>query len=241
MYFETAAKEGPCRRSLMLHYETPTLLRHGDVWIFHFPSWRQVTIRGPRNNVWVTYSNTFRRRVDSEHHDLLNHFRRDANPTWTTRRHTCKPRPSVRVRTRGLSDINKTRAPRVEAALTADVNERDQLTDRLATSQKSLEVDTLLYIQKATFSQETLPHWHLILAASSCIFTILLVLYLSLRSKLHCSTSCCLRTNKSPEDATPQSSTSPAPTSDHRQPPFIQTNVATSLRYVCTAMQKLDS
>jgi len=38
---------------------------------------------------------------------------------------------------------------------------------------------------------------------------------LSLRSKLQCFTPCCLHTNKSPEDATPQSSTSPAPKSEH--------------------------
>ena len=34
--------------------ETPTLLRHGEVWIYHFPSQRQVTTRCPRDNVWVT-------------------------------------------------------------------------------------------------------------------------------------------------------------------------------------------
>ena len=45
LYFQSATKYGPCGRSLMLHYETPTLLRHEEVWIYHFPSWCQVTIR----------------------------------------------------------------------------------------------------------------------------------------------------------------------------------------------------
>jgi hypothetical protein len=54
LYFQTTTKDGPCKRSLMLHYETPTLLRHREVWIYHFPSQRQVTIRCPRDNVWVT-------------------------------------------------------------------------------------------------------------------------------------------------------------------------------------------
>jgi len=54
LYFQTATKEGPCRRSLLLHYETPTFLRHREVWIYHFPSQRQVTIICPRNHVWVT-------------------------------------------------------------------------------------------------------------------------------------------------------------------------------------------
>jgi len=58
LYFQTITKDGPCKRSLMLHYETPTLLRHGEVWIYHFPSKRQVTIRCPRDNVWVTHTRT---------------------------------------------------------------------------------------------------------------------------------------------------------------------------------------
>jgi hypothetical protein len=40
---------------------------------------------------------------------------------------------------------------RVEAALTAEVNEVDQLKDRLVTAQKSLDVDTLIHIRKTTF------------------------------------------------------------------------------------------
>jgi len=51
LYFQTETKEGPCRRSLMLHHETPTLLRHGELWIYHLPSQRQMTIGCPRNHV----------------------------------------------------------------------------------------------------------------------------------------------------------------------------------------------
>jgi hypothetical protein len=54
LYFQTTTKDGPCKRSLMLHSETPTLLRHGEMWIYHFLSQHQVTIRCPRDNVWVT-------------------------------------------------------------------------------------------------------------------------------------------------------------------------------------------
>jgi hypothetical protein len=56
---------------------------------------------------------------------------------------------------------------RVEAALTSEANELDQLKDRLATAQKSLDVD----IQKTTLQQETRPQWHLILATVSCILS----------------------------------------------------------------------
>jgi len=47
LYFQTPAKDGLCKRSLMVHYRKPTLLRHGEVWVFHFPSQGQVSIRCP--------------------------------------------------------------------------------------------------------------------------------------------------------------------------------------------------
>ena len=56
LYFQTTTKDGPCKSSLMLHYEAPTLLRHGDVWLFHFPSRRQLTVRCPRDNTWETHT-----------------------------------------------------------------------------------------------------------------------------------------------------------------------------------------
>jgi len=161
----------------MLHYETPTLLRHGEVWIYHFPSRRQVTIRCRQDNVWV-------------------------------------------IHTRTLSG-----AGLIHNATTCSVTSGEMRTLQNYTAshmlistprpQKSFDLDTLIHILKTTFPQETMPHWHLIIAAVSCTFTILLVFYFSLRSKLQCSTSCCLRTNKSPEDATPQSSTHPVPVPEH--------------------------
>jgi len=122
--------------------------------------------------------------------------------------------PSVYV-PENFSILSRHELPRIEAVLTPEVNDQDQLKDCLATAHKSLDVDTLVHIQKTTFPQGTLPHWHLILAAVSCTFTGPLVLYVALRSKLQCSMSYCLRTGTSPEDATPRCPIHPAPASEH--------------------------
>ena len=58
LYFQTPSKHGLCNRSLMVCHREPILLRHEEVWVFHFPSQRQVNIRCPRNNVWVTRTRT---------------------------------------------------------------------------------------------------------------------------------------------------------------------------------------
>jgi hypothetical protein len=89
--------------------------------------------------------------------------------------------------------------PRVEGALASEVNELDQLKDHLAVAKKSLDVDTLVHIQKTTLQQEAQPHWHLIIAAVSCMLTILLAIGIFLRPKLQCATSCRSRTVESTE------------------------------------------
>jgi hypothetical protein len=101
--------------------------------------------------------------------------------------------------------------PRVEAALAMEVNELDRLKDHLAVAQKSLDVDTLVHIQKTTLQQEAQPHWHLIITTVSCVLTILLVIGVLLRSKFRCATSCRSSTVESTENGTPQSSTHPVP------------------------------
>jgi hypothetical protein len=83
--------------------------------------------------------------------------------------------PSVYVRN-SFPILSRHELPCVEAALTSEVNELDQLKDRLATAQKYFDVNTLMHIQKTTLQRETRPHCHLILAAVSCTLTILLAL-----------------------------------------------------------------
>ena len=153
----------------MVHYQKPTLLRHGKVWVYHFPSHRQVTIRCPRDNVWVTRTRTLAGA------GLIHNATRCSITSGEIRTlpelhgvaHADLIAPSVYVP--GSSPIlSKHELPRVEKALTPGVNDLDQLKDRLETEQKSLDVDMLVHIQKATPPRETPPHWHLIITAVSC-------------------------------------------------------------------------
>jgi len=200
----------------MLHYKTPTLLRHGDVWIYHFPSRRQVTIRCPRNNAWVTHTRT------------LSGAGLIGNATTSSITFgDLRPLPELHGATRANLDapsvyvaedlpiLTRHELPRVEAALTAEVNELDQLKDRLETSQKfSWRRHPVPHAESyispgnpATLVPNTRRNFlHFHYPADPLSFS-------SIKTSMF--TSCCIHTNKSPEDATPQSSTSPAPTSEH--------------------------
>ena len=55
LYFQTFGDSNLCRRDVLLHYDTPTLERHGSTRFFHFPKERQVIIRCPNGTNWTTY------------------------------------------------------------------------------------------------------------------------------------------------------------------------------------------
>jgi hypothetical protein len=38
LYFQKAVKHGTCRRSVLVNYDTPTLQRHEDTWIYNLPN-----------------------------------------------------------------------------------------------------------------------------------------------------------------------------------------------------------
>jgi hypothetical protein len=147
LYFETPAKDGLCKRSLMVHYRKPTLLRHEEIWVFHFPTQHQVNIRCPRNNVWVTRTPTL------SGAGLIQNATRCFITTGEIRTipelhgvaHANLVAPSAYVPD-SSPILAKHELPRVEEALAPGVNDVDQLKDRLETQQKLLNVDTLVHI-----------------------------------------------------------------------------------------------
>jgi hypothetical protein len=52
LYFQKAAKNGICRRSLLIQYDTLTLIRPQNVCIYRFPKQHQLKIRCPYDGTW---------------------------------------------------------------------------------------------------------------------------------------------------------------------------------------------
>ena len=173
-------------------------------------------IRCPRDNVWVTRTRTL------SGAGVIHNATRCSIPSGEIRTlpelqgvaHANLNAPTVYVPD-SSPILSRHELPCVEAALTSEVNELYQLKDCLAAVQKSLDVDTLVHIQKAILKRETLPYWHQLAKAVSCTITVLLVLYIFFQSKLQRATSSCLRRNTSIEDATPRSPTHPVPASEN--------------------------
>jgi len=52
LFFQNANSYQLCRKNVLRHYQTPTLLHHGSKWAYHFPDPRQVNIRCPQDHGW---------------------------------------------------------------------------------------------------------------------------------------------------------------------------------------------
>jgi hypothetical protein len=206
LYFQTPAKDGLCRRSLMVHYTRPTLLRHGEVWVFHFPSQRQVHIRCPRDHEWVTRTQILSGAglIQNATGCTITTGEIRTLPELHGVAHASLVAPSVYV-----PDISpvlaKHELPRVEEALASGVNDLDLVEDRLESQQKWLDVDTLVHIQKTAPRRETSPDLAVVVSTASGALAVLLALGLFLHTKLQRAASCCRRTNESTEDDTPRS------------------------------------
>ena len=85
LYFQTTTKDGPYKRSLMLH-ETYLVAARKSIDL-PFPEPASSDHQVPTGQrMGDTYSNTFRRRINPQSHTVLNHFRRDTDAPGTTRR-----------------------------------------------------------------------------------------------------------------------------------------------------------
>jgi len=212
LYFQSTTKDGPCKRSLMLHYETPTLLRHGKVRIYHFPSQRQVTTRCPRDNVWVTRTRTL------SGAGLIHNATRCSITSGEIR-----TLPELH----GVAHANLY-APAVYVPDSSPILSSHELVSKRHSHRRSRtgsaegpscnRTEIAQRRHPSTHPEDYIPKGNPAALASdaavSCTITVLLVLYIFLQSKFQWATSCCLRTNKSPEDATPRSPTHPVPASE---------------------------
>jgi hypothetical protein len=119
--------------SLMLRYEKLTLLRHGETWIYHFPKQRQVTIRCLRDKAWVTHSRTLFGAgfIHNATRCTITPGEIRTLPELHGVAHANIDAPAVYVPD-SLSVLSAHELSLVEAALTSEVNELDQLKDHLA-------------------------------------------------------------------------------------------------------------
>ena len=210
LYFQSPNSYSLCRRSLLLHYKTPTLQRHKEVWICHFPEQRQVNIRCQKDREWTS------RTVLLSDAGFIYNASSCAISTNEIRTLPELHRPTkakVDIPLLHLPDqlpiVVKDELPQIKEAAPLEAQELDNIRARLATAHHSYDVDTLFHVHQTSLRAVRKSSWHLIITTATCTLAILLVLYLSLRHRFPCFCIHCFPTNTSSQP-TMENQTSPS-------------------------------
>ena len=134
LFFQTLGDGNGCKRSLLLHYTTPTLRKHDTVWVYHFPRKQQANFRCPHGTNWETHEKVlfgsgFIHNATScsinakEIRTLAEQRRTDYTRLDTSARYAPDPIP-------GLVPAE---SPRKKEDLPSEVRELDDINTRLAT------------------------------------------------------------------------------------------------------------
>jgi hypothetical protein len=149
LFFQKAVRDGTCRRNLLVNHETPTLLRHQDVWIYHFPRQHQLTIR-PHDGTWKINTQTL------SGAGLI----RDAT-TCEIATNKVRTTPELHDATRlqlgsppvyapaEIPILNPRELPDVMTAIFPNTDNLEQITTRLHKTQRTFDLDTLLHMKGA--------------------------------------------------------------------------------------------
>jgi len=227
-----------CSRKLLLHYKTPTLLRHGNTWTFHFPEPRQVSLRCLNNNKWTTSTETLSGAgfinnatgccILTNEIYTLPELHGDSHATFVT--------PDMFVPDKA-SIITDHEVRLLDEITTAPVKQLDAIQSQSMASQQSLDVDSLLHAHYTSLHRKRQSYWHLVITTSLCAVSIIAILCYSLRSFLchrflHCSSQHTPQTqNTESKIPSPSLSVSNPPTSKPRTDDLRK--MSPSLRILC--------
>jgi hypothetical protein len=183
LYFQSSSSYQLCRKNLIRHYQTPTLIHHGAKWVYNFPEPSQVTIRCPQENGW------FSRTVSLEGSGLIHnasacHIASQEIRTLPVLSRTAEhplDAPPVFLPD-NFPAVASHEVAKIEAAMFPETAGLDYVKERLVTPRQTFDVDTLLHVHQKSVhtSQET--HWLRLATMTAGATTILLLLFLLFRT-----------------------------------------------------------
>jgi len=211
LFFQNSNSFNLYRKTLFLHYKTPTLQHHGSKWAYHFPETRKVTIRCPQENNWTSHT------VSLGGSGLLHnastcHIASQEIRTLPVLSKTMEL-PSTPYGC--IIPANFTRlsheVSRIEAALPPEATRLDYVKARLVTPRQSFDVNTLLHVHQKSVHAAQESYWLRLATIIACITTVTLLF--SLRSYFRLLILRCFPANTTPSPvATPR--VSPVPNSE---------------------------
>jgi hypothetical protein len=149
LFFQSPHSYSLCRKSLLLHHQTPTLQHHRSKWVYHFPEQRQATIRCPQENGCISHAVTLWGSGiiynASVCHIAFQEIKTLTVLSKSVELHLDAPYLYFPDK---VSVVTNQEVSRIEAAMPSEATDLDHLKARLVTPRQSFDVDTLLHVHQ---------------------------------------------------------------------------------------------
>ena len=183
LFFQNSNNYQLCRKSLLLHYQTPSLLHHGSKWAYQFPEPRQVTIRCTQENGWTSHTVSLGG-SGLIHNASTCHIASQEIRTLPVLSKTMElplDAPHLYLPDE-VPAVASHEIARIEAAMPPETTGLDYVKARIVTPRQSFDVDTLLHVHKKSVHAARESYWLRLATITACVTTVVLPLYASLRS-----------------------------------------------------------
>jgi hypothetical protein len=136
-----------CRKNVLRHFQTPTLLHHESKWVYHFPDPRQVNIRCPQDHGWSSRTVSL---VGSGliHYASACHVASQELRTVPVLSRTAElplDAPQLFLPDR-IPSVESHELAHIEAALSPVTSGLDFIKERRVTPRQAFDADTLLHV-----------------------------------------------------------------------------------------------
>ena len=160
LYFQSTNTHHVCRRNLLLQHLTPTLHHHGKIWIFHFSTRHQISLRCPNTSDQIQRTiipcgagilhNTSECHTTSD--EIL--IFRNLHGTSLTELDT----PNFYLPD-NISIVTNDEIQQLEDISPADIQKLHDVHTKVTTLQHTFDVDSLLPIHRTTMLHKQKTHW----------------------------------------------------------------------------------
>ena len=189
MFFISEEANQLCRRKLIFHHPTP-ILRHGELWVYHFPREQQVALRCTENHHQVIRTmsltgagiihNATRCSISADEFQTFPELR------GATREELRAPTLHLPDNITVVTDFELQRLREIPPLATRQL---DDIHDRVTASMQTYDVESLLHSQQTSQLQEKQTNHLIIITTSLCalrIFSILFLLFTHIPYGTYC-------------------------------------------------------
>jgi len=156
LFFESPNSQQLCKRNLLFNYRQSTMVQHQNIWIYYFPTPRQLTVHCPGNE-----ASPPRTQVLVDAGLLINasacHVSTEDLRIYPTLRETMQTeRDTPHIFTPDkVPIISPHESQKLHEVTIPTLQRLDNLNSRLATSLHTIDIDSLIHVHQSSQSSQT--------------------------------------------------------------------------------------